>query len=309
MKIVFLDAVSVGDTGLDPLRQCGELTCYPTSPREAVVERLRGSQVAITNKVPIARIDLERLPDLQLICVAATGYDVVDVVAARERGVLVANVVDYSTASVAQLTWALILQLTTPTQALNQRVRAGDWVRSPVFALLEPSFRDLAGQTLGLIGYGAIGRQVGAIAQAFGLQIIPYRSQSSRADLESLLQQSDIVSLHCPLTPATHHLISNAELALMKSSALLINTARGALIDPEALYTALSQQRIRAAGLDVWAPEPPPAEWQKLFNLENTLVTPHVGWASLEARNRLIQGIAANIAAFQAGELCPVWQR
>ena len=312
-KIVLLDAATYGDVSLQIFIDRWDCTIHQvTSPAE-VSQRLRRQAVAVTNKVVIDRIDLSSpaVQELKLIAVAATGTDIIDREAAREIGVAICNVPGYATQSVAQFTLALILELATCAGRCGQAVRSGAWQQSPVFTLLDLSSIELKGKKLGVIGYGNIGRAVAEIARGFGLEVLIAERPGStgpvrpgRLRLTELLRQADVITLHCPLTPQTKHLINAETLSLVKPTAFLVNTARGALIDETALIQALRENRLAAAALDVISREPPPADHpmvQAAKELDNLLITPHTAWSAREARERLLEEVANNIDAFFNG--------
>ena len=303
-QLVVLDGhtCNPGDLSWEPLERLGALTVYPRTPVELVLERGRGAEVLITNKTPLSASTLEALPRLKGIAVLATGYDVVDVAAAASRGVPVCNVPDYSTSAVAQAVFALLLELSNHTSELAAAVRAGRWQAGPDYSFWDTPIRELAGRTLGVVGLGRIGQAVARIGAAFGMRVLGcgLRPGPDRVALDTLLAESDVVSLHCPLTAASRQLINASRLALMRPEAILINTGRGALIDELALAEALAEGRIKAAALDVLSLEPPPQD-HPLLSAPNCLITPHVAWASVEARRRLIAETAANVAALLAG--------
>lgn len=266
------------------------------------------ADILVTNKVPIDAAALDRLPALRLVCIAATGTNNVDLEAARARGVTVCNVVGYATPAVVQHVFALVLALRTRLIDHRDAVRAGAWSRSAHFSLLDYPISELAGTTLGIVGYGELGHGVARVARAFGMEVLIARRPGTedlrpgRVAFEELLERADVVSLHCPLTPATRGLMDAAALARMKPTALLVNTARGPIVDGAALLGALEAGRIGGAGLDVLDTEPPPAEHPLVqAALPNLIVTPHVAWASREARQRLVQELARNIEAFREG--------
>lgn len=306
---VILDADSLGsDIDLNPIHSSlDHCQCYGITSAEDTAARLHNCQVAITNKVVIDDAVMTQNPQLKLICVAATGTNNVDLIAAQKRNIKVKNAVGYSTDSVAQHTFNLILALCSQLKRYQQDIQIGSWSKSPFFCLLDHPVQELAGKTLGLIGHGNTGQAVARISSAFGMQVLISQRPGSqdcpsdRTPLTKLLQDSDIVSLHCPLDSNTRHLISWDELALMKSSALLINCARGGIVDEHALLTALSEQSIAAAALDVLEQEPP-AENHPLLRFaakhSNLILTPHIAWASVDARQRLVQMVAANISDF-----------
>jgi len=282
---------------------------HPASAPHEVVERLRGATVAITNKVALRAPDLARLPDLKLIAVAATGTDNVDLAACRERGIAVANIRDYSVVSVPEHCFALMLAVRRNLRAYTADVDAGKWQASTRFCLLDHPIGDLAGSRLGIVGYGALGRRVAQIGRAFGMEIaVSSRSPVTDTDvlalaLAELLATSDVVSLHLPLTEQTRNLIGARELATMKRSSILINTARGGLVDESALAAALTDGVIAGAGFDVLSQEPPLPENPLLqLRLPNFVLTPHVAWASGGAMQTLADMLVDNIEAWAAGK-------
>jgi glycerate dehydrogenase len=312
-KIVFLDAATYGDIALDWFTSRWNCSVHQVTSPDETAQRLDGHSIAVTNKVVIDKTILHAPParDLKLIAVAATGTDIIDREEAARRGIKVCNVPGYATQSVAQFTLALLLQLLTASGKYGALVRAGAWQKSPVFSLLTFPTIELAGKKLGIIGYGSIGRTVEQMARAFGMAILiaarPAESGSipaGRLPLERLLREADVVSLHCPLTPETRNLINRDTLALMKSSAFLINTARGALVDEAALIEALRERRLAGAAVDVITQEPPPADHPMIVaarELDNLILTPHTAWSAREARQRLLEEVAENIAAFLRG--------
>jgi glycerate dehydrogenase len=312
-KIVLLDAATYGDVSLQIFSDRWDCTIHQVTTPAEVDHRLKGQSVAVTNKVVIDRTVLSSPPaqQLKLIAVAATGTDIIDREAAKEIGVTVCNVPGYATQSVAQFTLALILELATRAGRYGEVVRSGAWQQSPVFTLLDFPSIELKGKKLGIIGYGNIGRAVAEMARGFGLEVlIAARPESTepirtgRVSLTELFRQADIITLHCPLTAQTKNLINAETLSLMKPTALLVNTARGALIDETALIQALRQKRLAAAALDVISREPPPAGHpiiQAAKELDNLLVTPHTAWGAREARERLLNEVANNISAFFEG--------
>jgi len=282
---------------------------YPATNADEVVERLRGATIAITNKVPLRADAIAQLPDLKMIAVAATGTDNVDLAACRERGIVVANIRNYSLVSVPEHCFALILAVRRNLRAYVADVEAGRWERSTRFCLLDHPIGDLAGSRLGIVGYGALGRRVAQIGRAFGMVIaVTSRSPVSDADvtalpLDELLATSDVVSLHLPLTDQTRHMIAARELASMKKSAILINTARGGLVDEAALAQALTDGTIAGAGFDVLSKEPPVPENPLLrLRLPNFVLTPHVAWASGGAMQTLADMLVDNLEAWVAGK-------
>ncbi|MGH7871122.1 MAG: D-2-hydroxyacid dehydrogenase, partial [Candidatus Binatia bacterium] len=290
-RIVFLDSATYGDLSLQRFSNRWNCTVYPVTTPEETIQRLAGHSIAVTNKVVIDKNALNSLAahDLKLIAVAATGTDIIDREEAARHGVKVCNVPGYATQSVAQFTLALILQLATQAAKYVEAVKTGAWQKSPVFSLLTFPTTELSGKQLGVIGYGSIGQAVAHMARAFGMEILlaarPGATGSApqgRIRLEQLLRQADIVSLHCPLTAETRHLINAHSLALMKPTAFLINTARGALVEDSALIDALRRKQIAGAALDVIAQEPPAADHPIVLaanELDNLIVTPHIAWS------------------------------
>ena len=275
---------------------------------EDTLQRVCNAEVVVSNKVVLGREILGQCPQLKLICIAATGTNNVDLEAARELGITVTNVADYSTPAVVQHVFAMILSLTTRLRQYQDAVLNGDWQRSSQFCLLDFPIREIQGKSLGIVGYGNLGRSVAQVAEAFGMEVLlaqrPGTSAThGRIELSRLLPQVDVLSLHCPLTPETKHLIGAHELSLMKADALLINTARGGIVDEEALAEALRNRKLGGAGIDVLEKEPP-TEGNILFDPEipNLILTPHTAWASQESRQRLTNEVAANIRAFIRGE-------
>ena len=310
MKIVVLDGYTLnpGDLSWEEIKSCGKCEIYERSAPDKVNTRLQEADAALTNKVPLDRTTLEVLPKLKYIGVTATGYNIVDIQAAKERGITVTNVPAYGTDSVAQMTFALLLELTNHVGHHAQTVREGRWTRCPDFCYWDFPLVELSGLNLGIIGYGRIGQQVGRIARAFGMQVLATPSRSRRTEgevrtvsLEQLLSESDVVSLHCPLTSETKGLINSARLALMKKSAFLLNTSRGPLIVEADLAEALHDGRIAGAGLDVMSVEPP-LQGSPLFTSPNCFITPHQAWATRAARQRLMNVTAKNLRAWIDGE-------
>ena len=324
MNIVVLDGHTgnPGDLSWDELAALGHLTVHPRTPATQTVERARDAEIVLTNKVVLDRAVIAQLPKLRYIGVMATGYNIVDVAAAKERGIVVTNVPAYSTKSVAQLTFALLLELTHRVGDHARGVREGKWTRSPDFAYWDTPLVELDGLTIGLIGQGNIGKEVAGLARAFGMKVLVHsrtgtppsrRSESAPAtaetaallpsyvDLTTLFRESDVVSLHCPLTEQTRHLVNAERLALMKPTAFLINTGRGPLVNEADLAAALNAGQIAGAAVDVLSVEPPPAS-NPLLTAKNCPITPHFGWATKAARQRLMTTVVANIRAFMAGQ-------
>lgn len=315
MKIVVLDGYTLnpGDLNWQTLEALGDCTFYERTPRELVLERAAGAEILLTNKVVLGAEHLAQLPRLRYIGVLATGYNVVDIEAARQRGVTVTNVPAYSTASVAQMVFALLLELTQQVGHHARLVREGRWTASPDFCFWERPLVELEGLTLGIVGFGAIGRRVARLARAFGMEVLVHTAHPEKyretaegrqvrfVGLDELFRASDAVSLHCPLTEETRALVDARRLGLMKSTAFLLNTGRGALVDEAALAVALDSGRIAGAGLDVLSVEPPPAG-NPLLQAANCCVTPHIAWATQAARQRLMATAVENVRAFLAGQ-------
>jgi glycerate dehydrogenase len=306
-KIVFLDRDSLMASVRPPAFDHTWQDHGATAPHE-VVERLRGASIAVTNKVPLRAAEIAQLPDLKLVAVAATGTDNVDLAACRERGIAVCNIRNYSVVSVPEHCFALMLAVRRNLLAYSADVAAGRWQQSTRFCLLDHPIADLAGSRLGIVGYGALGQRVAQIGRAFGMEIaVSARSQVADADviqlpLPELLATSDVISLHLPLSEQTRHMIGAAELASMKRSSILINTARGGLVDEAALAEALTNGVIAGAGFDVLSKEPPSPDNPLLrLNLPNFVLTPHVAWASGGAMQLLADMLVENIESWAAG--------
>ncbi len=309
MKITVLDAATLGsDVSFEKWEALGELKVYATTAAEEVINRLRGSDVAILNKVKITAEVVSALPKLKLICVTATGYDNIDLSACKEKGVAVCNVKGYSTHSVAQVTITLALALMTHLSEYRGCVKSGDYTKSGIQNRLTPVFHELYGKTFGIIGLGNIGKQVARVAEAFGCKVLCFKRtpdpEFNCVDLETLLKQSDIITLHLPLSNETKHIIGKKELSLMKSSAILINAARGAVTDEAAVADAIESGSIGGFATDVYSVEPMEenSPLQKIKDLDNVILTPHMAWGAYESRVRCIEEIAENITSFSKGE-------
>jgi len=313
MKGVFLDTQSMAPADLDFSRledTLDEWVLYPRTTPDQRAKRLEETDILIVNKVVVDQALLDQAPELKLIQVAATGYNNIDMPAAQAHGVAVCNVSHYGPESVAQHAMALLLSLTNQVPQHHQQAIEGGWSASPDFCLLNPPPMALAGKTLGIIGYGAIGRTVARMAAGFGIKLLvaeslsgqPLADDVTRVPVATLLAKSDIISLHCPLSEHTDQLINQQTLAQMKPGALLINTARGGLIDETALADALRSGHLAGAGLDVLSVEPPPADHPLLqLQLPQLLITPHCAWGTRDARQTLVDEMALNIQAFLAG--------
>lgn len=308
MKIVVLDGrgLNPGDLSYACLEEFGSVTVYQhtDTPAQAIA-RIGSSEIVLVNKVPITREILDACPSIRLICVLATGYNVVDCQACAQRGIPVTNVPAYGTAAVAQFTMALILELCHRVGLHNHSVHQGDWCRSETFCYWLTPQMELAGKTLGIIGYGRIGQAVGALARAFGMEVLAYHPRRNLSgkpyvELDTLLERSDILSLHCPLFPETQHLINRETIAKMKDGAMLINTARGALVEESALAQALNAGKLRGAAVDVVSQEPMTPD-NPLLPCKNCIITPHIAWAPVESRQRLLDCVVENIRSYLAG--------
>ena len=308
MKIVILDGFTAnpGDLSWAELEALGQVTVYERTLPSETVARAAEADMVLTNKVVVSREVMDRLPHLKYIGVLATGYNVVDIEAAHQRGITVTNVPAYSTESVAQMVFAHLLTVTNRTEHYAQENRQGRWSRNADFCYWDFSHMELAGKTFGIVGLGNIGRRVAEIALAFGMKVKAVSSKTTlpagieKVSLEALLATADVLSLHCPLTDSTRHLINADTLAKMKSSAILINTGRGPLVDDQAVADALADGRLAAFCADVLTQEPPQAD-NPLLKLPNAFITPHIAWASNEARVRLIQVATNNVRAFLSG--------
>ena len=311
MKIVVLDGYGLnpGDLSWDAVSQLGELTVYDRTSSEEVIERSAGAEAILTNKTVISAEIMEALPDLKYIGVLATGYNVVNIDAAREKGIVVTNIPAYSTPSVAQMVFAHILNIAQQVQHHSEEVRKGRWTNNADFCFWDTPLIELREKKIGLVGLGHTGFNTARIAIGFGMQVTAYTSKSSlqlppeikKRTLDELFSECDIVSLHCPLTDETKELVNAERLRLMKPTAILINTGRGPLVNEQDLADALNAGKLYAAGLDVLSSEPPKAD-NPLLTARNCYITPHIAWASLEARTRLMDILVENIKAFQAGK-------
>jgi len=315
MKIVVVDGFTLnpGDLSWAPLERLGKYAIYDRSSPKEILARAADAEIVVTNKAILSRELIFALPKLKYIGVTATGYNIVDIEAARERGILVCNVPAYGSRSVAQMTIALLLELTQHVGHHAQTVREGRWSKSPDFCYWDYPLIELDGLTMGIVGFGRIGRAVADLARAFGMHILATGRSSGTSvtvssesgvefvDLDTLFSRSDVISLHCPLTPETKHVVNAKRLATMKPSAFLLNTSRGPLIDEAALAEALNSGRIAGAGLDVLSVEPPPPD-HPLYHAKNCFITPHIAWATRAARSRLLEASIANIEAFLRGK-------
>lgn len=312
MKIVVLDgwANNPGDLSWEPLERLGDCIIYDRTSPDEVIERSREAEVVLTNKVTFTRETIAQLPRLRYIGVIATGYNIVDVDAARERGVIVTNVPAYSTNSVAQIVFAHLLNITTHADHYSRSVRSGRWSECRDFSYTDRPITEIAGKTIGIVGLGSIGMAVARIARAMEMKVVAYTSKSAEAlpvgiekakDLDEVFSRGDVVSLHCPLTAETRGMVDARRLSLMKRTAILINTARGPLVDETELAAALRNGLIAAAAVDVMCQEPPERD-NPLLKAPHCFFTPHIGWASVEARHRLMDILVENVARYIAGE-------
>lgn len=308
MKIVILDsnALNPGDMSWDQIKAFGDVTTYPrTQGKDEIIARIGDSDIVLLNKVPIDAEILDACPSVKLICCLSTGYNVVDIHAARDRNIPVCNVPAYSTAAVSQFTFALLLELCHRIGHHDQTVHDGKWTACPDFCYWDTPQMELAGKTIGIIGFGRIGQAVGRIAKAMGMEVLAYsRSRRSEGekiaeyvDLETLLHSSDIISLHCPLFPETEKLINARAIEKMKDGAILLNTARGQVIDEAAVADALKTGKLRGAAMDVVSEEPIRAD-NPLLSAPNCIITPHMAWAPMETRQRILDITVENIRGF-----------
>lgn len=309
-KIVVLDghASNPGDLSWDGLKAFGELTVYERTSEDQVLERIGDADIVLTNKVPFKADRISKLPHVKYIGVLATGYNIIDTQAAAQAGIIVTNIPAYSTDSVAQITFAHILNITNHVSHYAEQSRAGRWTQAPDFCYWDTPLIELAGKTIGIVGLGNIGMHVAQMARLFGMDVFAFTSKNSadlpegiqKATMEGLLGVSDILTLHCPLTPDTFELINADTLSKMKRGAILINTGRGQLVNEADVAQALRDGQLSAYGADVMCQEPPTAD-NPLLSCPNAYLTPHIAWASFEARQRLLEIAINNVAAFIAG--------
>lgn len=311
MKIVVLDGYTLnpGDISWDEFKKLGEVEIYDRTPKDKILERIGNSEIAITNKTPLGRDVFVKLPNLKYIGVLATGYNVVDVDAAKEFGITVTNVPDYGTMAVAQFTFALLLELCNHVWEHNAAVKNGEWTKCADFCFYKYPLIELAGKTLGIIGFGRIGKSVSDIAVAMGMNVLAYSRNRNKvikneniryAQLEELLAESDVISLHCPLTESTRGMINENTIGKMKDVVIIINTARGPLIEEEDLAEALNNGKVAGAAVDVVSAEPI-KENNPLLRAKNCIITPHIAWAPKETRERLMKIAAENLKSYLSG--------
>ncbi len=310
MKLVILDGhtQNPGDLNWDYIEENFDTTVYPRTPKEKIIERAADADVIILNKVPITRDTLKMLPKLKFIATLATGYNQLDCEALKERGIPVSNIPAYSTDGVAQMVFAFILEFTNRVAFYTESVKSLEWTECQDFCFWKTPLHELSGKTLGIIGFGKIGRKVSEIAKAFGMKVVAFTPSGKKADapevnfvtLDDLIKASDFITLHCPLTKATKELVNDEFLRKMKPGASLINTARGAVIDENAVANALNEGKLLYYGTDVLTCEPP-QENNPLFKAKNCFITPHIAWAAYETRERLLSILNSNIKAFLEG--------
>lgn len=312
MKIIVLDGYTLnpGDLSWEELNKLGECTIYDRTLPEQVIERSAGAEIILTNKTVITAAHIEALPQLKYIGVLATGYNVVDITAAKERGIVVTNIPAYSTTSVGQMVFSHILNICQQTQYYSEEVHKGRWTNSSDFTFFDTPLIELLGKKIGLIGLGQIGYNTARIALGFGMKVWAHTSKSrlqlppeiKKMEIEQIFRECDIISLHCPLTKENREMVNSELLSIMKPTAILINTSRGPLIDEQALADALNSGKLYAAGLDVLSTEPPKAD-NPLLTARNCYITPHIAWATLAARQRLMDILLENIQAYQSGKV------
>lgn len=306
MKIVILDAYTAnpGDLSWDGLARLGELTIYDRTPAEKVAERIADAEIVLTNKAPVDAAVINSARALRYIGVLATGYNIVDIEAARARGIYVTNIPSYSTDSVAQLVFAHLLEICHHVGHHSAAVHAGRWAASPDFAFWDYPLIELAGKTMGIVGYGRIGHAVADLARAFKMNVIAsgtHKKYPEVVSMDELLARSDVISLHCPLLPETRNLINRASIAKMKDGVIIINTSRGAVVNEAELRDALLSGKVYAAAIDVASQEPIQPD-NPLIGLDNCFITPHIAWAPREARIRLLDIAVSNVKAFIGGK-------
>ncbi|WP_320046577.1 D-2-hydroxyacid dehydrogenase [uncultured Ilyobacter sp.] len=308
MKIVLLDAITLGDADLSIIGNEGEFITYEMTAPHEVTERIRDAEIVVTNKVYLGKEEMDAAENLKLIAVTATGYNNVDIKETNRRGIKVTNVRDYSTESVAQYTITCMMSLMMNLNRYDKAVKAGEWGRSNTFTLLKYPVMEMNGKALGIVGYGAIGKRVGEMAKALGMNLIVAKrpgavyEDSERLEFQEVLKTADVLCIHCPLSEETRNLISHEELDMMKKNSIIVNPARGGIIDEKALAYALANEKIGGAALDVLETEPPKGG-SPLFSLDNVLITPHIAWSTFESRTRLLEGVKKNIKDFKHGVL------
>ena len=311
MKIVMLDGYTTnpGDLSWDFLNNYGEATIYDRTPQDKVVERCKDADIVVTNKTPLTKELIDQLPNLKFVALLSTGYNIVDYVYLKEKGIPVSNIPSYSTDAVSQLVMAFVLELSMNVGLHSQTVKEGEWAASTDFCYWKTPLTELAGKTMGIFGLGRIGKAVAERARAFGMKVIAYTPRIHGDEpewidivsLDEMLNNSDVVSMHCPLTPETEGIVNNDFISKMKNGAYFINTSRGTVVDEKALADALNSGKLGGAGLDVLSTEPPKKD-NPLLSAKNCFITPHIAWASFETRQRLIGIFEENIKAFTNGK-------
>ncbi|MBE7062268.1 MAG: hydroxyacid dehydrogenase [Ruminococcaceae bacterium] len=308
MKISILDIATLGDDlNFDAIHSLGTVTVYDLTRQEDVIERIRDAEVLILNKVKLNRDNLPYAEKLKLICITATGFDNVDLDYCREHGIAVCNVAGYSTDSVVQLTVAMAFSLATNLNTFDGYVKSGRYTKSGVFNCVKPVFREISALNWGVVGLGNIGRKVADIAKTMGCRVLAYKrtpvADYPCVDIDTLCRESDIISIHTPLSNETYHLIDENRLAMMKNGAILINVARGAVVDETAVCKAVMDKKLGGLGVDVYSTEPmqPDSPYQKLLNFENVIFTPHMAWGAIDARQRCMDEVAKNIESYLTG--------
>lgn len=310
MNIVILDSVTAnpGDLSWDFLKKYGELTIYDRSPVEKIYERAKDADIVILNKTPMSRETVSKLPRLKMIGLLATGYNIIDCDACDEYGISVVNIPSYSASAVAQQTFAFILEYANRIALHSDSVLSGEWANYPDFCYMLAPLRELLDKTIGIIGYGKIGRRVAEIAKGFEMKVLVHTAHPEKyadedinfVDRDTLLSQSDFVSIHCPLTPETTKMVNREFIAKMKDGAFLVNTSRGGELDEEAVKEALDSGKLSGAGVDVLSVEPPTPD-NPLFHTKNIYITPHIAWASYDTRKRLMEILEENVKSFVGG--------
>lgn len=311
MKIVMLDAYTTnpGDLSWDFMKDFGEVSVYERTPSDKILERAKDADIIVTNKTPVTKEIIDKLPNLKFIALMSTGYNIVDYMYLKEKGIPVSNIPSYSTEAVAQLVMSFILELTMNVGLHSQSVKSGDWVSSADFCYWKTPLTELSGKTMGIFGFGRIGRAVAERAKAFGMNVIAYtpRLHGNEPDfvkfvsLDEMLKNADIVSMHCPLTPETEGIVNEKFISKMKDGAYFINTSRGTVVNEKALADALNSGKLGGAGLDVLSTEPPRAD-NPLLSAKNCFITPHIAWAAFETRERLVEILKENIEDFINGK-------
>lgn len=311
MKIVVLDGYTLnpGDISWEEMERLGELTVYDRTPQELIAERIGQAEIVFTNKTPLTGDTMQKCGRMKYIGVLATGYNVVDVEAAKERGICVTNIPSYGTDAVGQFAIGLLLEICHRIGHHNEAVQEGRWEKSADWCFWDYPLIELAGKTMGIIGFGRIGQSTGRLAKALGMKVIAYDEHRSEAGaqiaeyvgLDALLQTSDVISLHCPLLPSTEHIIRKENIEKMKDGVIILNNARGGLVAEQDLADALKSKKVYAAGLDVVSTEPVTAD-NPLLHLDNCIITPHISWAPKESRMRLLHIAVKNLAAYMEGK-------